>query len=118
MEEEKEEDEDWRSGGTGGRREDGAYIESHIHAREQLGCLREVSSRWASLAAVDELWAPIVSALWPVTRYFSGSSKCPPRPLAGGQRTYHGVCIYRGRRVVEPGLLIVTPRWQARWEEA
>jgi len=120
--EEGEEDEDGREGG----REDDAHIESQRHIREQLGCLREVSLRWASLAAVDELWAPIVLALWPVLRrreggrggggrggLFSASSKSS-HPLAGGQRSYHGVCAYRGRTLVEPGLLIVTPRWPAK----
>jgi hypothetical protein len=122
----EEEDEDGREGRREGGREDDAHIESQRHIREQLGCLREVSSRWASLAAVDELWAPIVLALWPVLRrreggrgggrggFFSASCKSSHPLLAGGQRSYHGVCAYRGRTLVEPGLLIVTPRWPAR----
>lgn len=111
---------------------------SHKEIRVQLGDIRAVALRWSVVATADELWEPVVVALWPVTQSLSPSllpslspSMCRssleglsangsaslglyPSWRFHGTHSFHDLCLRRGRAIVNPGLCLVTPQWSAR----
>ncbi|TFJ80548.1 hypothetical protein NSK_008124 [Nannochloropsis salina CCMP1776] len=112
---------------------------SHKQIRVQLGDIRAVALHWSVVATADELWEPVVLALWPVTQSLSPSllpslspSMCRSSlegPSANssaslglypswrfhGTHSFHELCLRRGRAIVNPGLCLVTPQWSARY---
>lgn len=64
---------------------------------------------------MDELWQPVCMELWPVLAASPTPRKRPHGGGSGGHTSYRALCKYRARCLRDPGLLIVTPRWPARY---